>query len=63
MRRVVRRIFTVVTFEHWSLIWEKSAKEENASEDGAEKLLVEVKREPSRGERKEGKMFGEKTEE
>jgi hypothetical protein len=63
MRRVVRRIFTVVTFERWSLNWEKGSKEETGSEDGSEQLIVEVKGEPSQRKRLEGKMFGEKKEE
>lgn len=56
MRRVIRHIFTIVTFERWTINWEKAPKDEDASQDGgSERYLVELKRKRPGHESSQGK--------
>jgi hypothetical protein len=51
MRRVIRHIVTLVTFERWSINWEKSSTVDSLSQDMARKEMF-TKEEPNASEQR-----------
>lgn len=59
MRRVIRHIVTIVTFERWAINWERASKDE-ARDQGqpSESYSVEVKRQFSGQHLQNGQLPG-----